>query len=369
MSKKATKIVGIVIDCMMFAIMLFQMLYVFEGNVIHEVLGILLFVCLITHLTIKKWWIKQFFSKKNGAKKTLQMRLFDITTWSLLAVFFALMLSSMGVSRTLFPSVTFFGSPLWHRLLATAALTLSVLHGSFHMYRRAKNKRMAVIIIVLMCGASMAVGLALVPYLNRHFKKVDIVYADSVYGEKMKIDKKVAAVYFTRNGNSDFEEDVDAVSGASLLLADGRLTGNTELMAAMVNDITGCDTYAITLTGEKYPSSYSDTISVATKEMRGGIRPEIVPIDISGYEDIILIYPLWWGTIPMPVETFLAGADFTGKNVYLLATQGSSGFGSSTKAVRELLPGVKVEEGLSIYCDDIPYCRETIENYLKDLYK
>lgn len=116
---------------------------------------------------------------------------------------------------------------------------------------------------------------------------------------------KTLVVYFTRMGNSNFEPDVDAVSGASLLMSDGEMMGNNQLLARMVCDITDFESEAITLTGEKYPSSYSDTIAVASDELRAQARPAIEPIDVSNYDSIILIYPLWWGSIPMPVATFL----------------------------------------------------------------
>ncbi|MBO4783008.1 MAG: flavodoxin, partial [Lachnospiraceae bacterium] len=82
---------------------------------------------------------------------------------------------------------------------------------------------------------------------------------------------------------------------------------------------------------------------------------------------IILVYPLWWGTIPMPVATFLENNDFSGKTIYLLATQGSTGFGSTVEDVTELVKGAKVVKGLSIYCDDIPYVRDELEEWMKSI--
>ena len=89
-----------------------------------------------------------------------------------------------------------------------------------------------------------------------------------------------------------------AVSGASLLLADGRLMGSGELLADMVQDAVGCDTRAIVLTGEKYPSSYGDTVAVAQRELRRDSRPAIEPVNVSEYDEIILIYPC--GGAPSP---------------------------------------------------------------------
>ena len=165
----------------------------------------------------------------------------------------------------------------------------------------------------------------------------------------------------------DFDEDVDIVSGASLMLASGKKMGNTELLAEMLCDMIGCESKAITLTGEKYPSSYNDTIAVAGTELKEDARPDIQPVNISEFGTIILVYPIWWGTIPMPVATFLTDNDFTGKEVLLLATQGSSGFAKSTADVKELIPGASVKEGISIYCDDIPKAREEIRQWINQL--
>jgi len=352
------KKIGIAVDILMYGILLVQMLYVFLGNTAHEILGIAFFVCLVCHIFIKRNWFKSLLKK---GKKPLPRRIFNWSATLLMLSIIALMLSSLDVSRLLFPQIRIFGSAALHRYLATAVLAISVLHGGMRGYLHAKKKKRAAILTALGTAAAVAVGLFLVPYLNRHYKTVRIHYADAVEGEQIAWNgSKPLVVYFTRIGNTDFKPDVDAVSGASLLLADGKLMGNTELLADMIENAVGCDTAAITLTGQHYPSSYGDTVSVAGKELRKNARPEIEPIDISGYDSVILVYPIWWGTVPMPVATFLESCDFTGKKLYLVATQGSSGFVSSTKDIRKMAQGAEVIELTSIYCDDIPTAREEL---------
>lgn len=224
-----------------------------------------------------------------------------------------------------------------------------------------KGKIILAIVIVLLIVAVIAIILFGIPYFNRHFKTVEVNRQQAVSGQKADWQgNKPLVVYFTRVGNTDFEEDVDAVSGASLLLADGKLTGSDELIADMMVDILDCESKAITLTGNKYPSSYNDTVSVAGDELREQARPQIEPIDVSNYDSIILIYPLWWGSIPMPVATFLEQNDFNGKTIYLIATQGSSGYGSTVSDIEALAKGAKVIKGTSIYCEDIPTARQTL---------
>ncbi len=81
---------------------------------------------------------------------------------------------------------------------------------------------------------------------------------------------------------------------------------------------------------------------------------------MTGYDCVILIYPLWWYSIPMPVATFLDQNDFSGKTVYLIATQGGSGYGNTVTEIKELCPKAKVIPGTSIYCEDIPDSRDEL---------
>ncbi len=363
--KKTVKRIGTAVDLLMYVILLVQMIYVFTGNILHEILGIGFFVCLAVHLIIKRKHLLSLmrFKNKSAARKTADMVTVLLTISSAV-----LMISSMGVSRTLFPWFRFAGYVDLHVYLATAVLTLAVLHGGMHGYMRTKKKKRTAVFIVLGCIVAAAAGLALVPYLNRHFKVVRIDHSEAVSGEKIQWKgSKPLVVYFTRHGNTDFEDDVDAVSGASLMLADGELTGSNQLVADMIDNAVDCDVRAITLTGERYPSGYGSTVSAAGRELRQKARPAIEPIDVSSYDTVILVYPLWWGTVPMPVATFLENNDFSGKDLYLIATQGSSGYGKSADDIAAMANGAVVHKAMSIYCDDIPVSRERIGAWLKGI--
>ena len=62
--KKLGKGIGIAVDVLMYAIMLVQMVYVFTGNIVHEVLGIGFFVCLAAHIIIKRKYLTGLFRFK-----------------------------------------------------------------------------------------------------------------------------------------------------------------------------------------------------------------------------------------------------------------------------------------------------------------
>jgi len=56
-------------------------------------------------------------------------------------------------------------------------------------------------------------------------------------------------------------------------------------------------------------------------------RPRIAgqPLDLSQYGTIYLGYPIWWGTAPRIINTFLDTYDLTGKTIRPFCTSGSSG--------------------------------------------
>lgn len=362
---KVRKAVSTVVDVLMYLLLLLQMLYVFTGNNVHEFLGMGFFACIVAHLIIKRKLLLSLFKFKG---KSVTRVISNIVTILLTAVSVVLAVSSMGVSRTIFPKFRYVGSVNLHIYLATTVLTLAVLHGGLKWIMRTKKKKRVTALVAFSCAGSIAIGLALVPYLNRHFKVVRINYAEKVHGEKVDwAGSKPLIVYFTRLGNTDFDDDVDAVSGASLLLADGELMGSNQLIAEMIDDAIDCDVKPITITGDRYPSSYSSTVSAAGKELKKDARPSIEPIDISGYNSIILVYPLWWGTVPTPVATFLESADFRGKDLYLIATQGSSGYGDSVDDIEDMAKGAEIHKVMSIYCEDIPDARGRIGDWLKEL--
>ena len=71
----------------------------------------------------------------------------------------------------------------------------------------------------------------------------------------------------------------------------------------------------------------------------------------------------------MPVASFLEQNEWNGKKLRLIATQGSSGFVSSTADIQRMADGAEVTELVSIYCDDIPHARPQITDCLRRLYQ
>ena len=130
-------------------------------------------------------------------------------------------------------------------------------------------------------------------------------------------------------------------------------TGTTKEVAAYLHEQVGGD-LAELIPVEAYPEGYSAALDPAKQEQRENARPAIKdPLEsIDQYEVIYLGYPIWWGTVPMIVNTFLESYDFTGKTVVPFATSGGTGIGQSVKDIRNEVSGAEVPDGLLVRSND-----------------
>ena len=85
----------------------------------------------------------------------------------------------------------------------------------------------------------------------------------------------VLIAYFSRSGNTNIKDDVDAVSSASLTVnEDGSTLGNTEQIAGWIAEMTGGDLFLIQ-TEYTYPVDYDQTVEVGEGQDTDGYRPNL----------------------------------------------------------------------------------------------
>ena len=176
--------------------------------------------------------------------------------------------------------------------------------------------------------------------------------------------------YFSRVGNTDFADDVDAVTSASLLVKDNRIYGNTQYVATLVQKAAGGDLFLIE-TKEKYPSDYDETDKQGEKENREKARPELVSRveNLDEYTTVFLGFPNWYYDMPMAVYSFLEEHDLSGKTIIPFVTSGGSGFSDAISAMKELEPDAGVvEDGFETThskVDEVTF--DEVEQWVNDL--
>lgn len=142
-------------------------------------------------------------------------------------------------------------------------------------------------------------------------------------------------------------------------------TGNTEVAAGIIRDLTGADLFKIEQ-AHPYAAGYNDCIAQAQEDQRRNARPELksYPESLDGYDVIYLGYPNYWSTMPMAVFTFLEHFDFDGKTIRPFCTHEGSGMGSSVGDIRRLCPGATVEKGLAIRGSSVGQSKRDIEKWI-----
>jgi flavodoxin len=169
------------------------------------------------------------------------------------------------------------------------------------------------------------------------------------------VSSKTLIAYFSRPGSN-------YVNGSIVNLP----VGNTEITAKKLQNLTGGRLFKID-PANKYSEDYHICTEEAQKELRANARPELSKYldSIDGYDTIILGFPNWWGTMPMPVWTFLVRYDFSGKTILPLCTNEGSGMGNSEADIKKLCPGADVKRGLAIQGSSVGHADREIEGWIQ----
>ena len=180
--------------------------------------------------------------------------------------------------------------------------------------------------------------------------------------------KTALVVYFSRVGNTDFPEDVDVVSSATLNQLDGTLKGNAQLIAEWMADEAHGDLAEIQ-TEYGYPADYRDTTDVAKQEQVNRARPILKGplVSLDSYETVYLVFPIWWSDMPMAVYSFFDAYDFAGKTLVVSVTHEGSGFSRAVETVRSLEPEAEVVEGLALQGSMVVGAEGIVRQFIQDI--
>ncbi len=66
---------------------------------------------------------------------------------------------------------------------------------------------------------------------------------------------------------------------------------------------------------------------------------------VSNYDVVYLGYPIWWGTVPRIIQTFLESCDLSKATVYTFCTSGSSSIKQSISDLQELYSDINIVSG------------------------
>ena len=164
--------------------------------------------------------------------------------------------------------------------------------------------------------------------------------ADGAVGKNMgvrsvvfetKYDEKVASISVPKNPR--------------VLVAYFSYSGNTESAAEYISKTlkSKFGDEKVDLVELEMQNPYHGGIyDVSQRDLMNGTRPplktKISAAKMAEYDVVLLGYPTWWATLPMPVYTFLESCDFSGKTVISFSSHGGTMFGDSVSDLSKRLP-------------------------------
>lgn len=163
-------------------------------------------------------------------------------------------------------------------------------------------------------------------------------------------DATTLVVYFSLPETTD-PDNMTMEEANSTVVIDGKVLGNTQYMAYVIQDTVGANIFRI-IPETPYPVDHGTLVDQAKDEQnqnaRPAIRDEILAEEFARYDTVFVGYPNWWGDMPMILYTFFENHDFSGKTIIPFNTHGGSGFSQTISTIRSLEPNATVDNGLSI---------------------
>lgn len=216
------------------------------------------------------------------------------------------------------------------------------------------------IVAILLCGTFVYC------YATLNSNQETAITAQSNEVEEVVSGKKnkILIAYFTMPET----DGVDASSGASRIIADGKLFGNTEYIAQVIHEATKGDLFAIKTT-QQYPGAHKELVDFAKKENEAQARPKLSTHinNLKEYDVIFIGFPNWWYDMPMPIYTFFEEYDFSGKTIVPFCSHGGSRFSGAMKTITELEKGATIIKGLSISRDNMAEAKSDVLTWLQTI--
>lgn len=181
-------------------------------------------------------------------------------------------------------------------------------------------------------------------------------------------ESKSLVVYFsmpetTNSDNMTQEED------NSVVVIDGKVLGNTQYVAQVIQENTGADIFRIE-PETPYPTDHETLVDMAKKEQDENARPAMKNHveNMEQYDTIFIGYPNWWGDMPMLLYSFFDEYDLSGKTIIPFNTHGGSGFSNTIRTITELEPNAEVNtNGFSVSRDNVEEAKPDIVAWLGNL--
>lgn len=177
---------------------------------------------------------------------------------------------------------------------------------------------------------------------------------------------KILIAWFSRWGNTNYPSNVDATTGASVIVDNGTRRGTTEVVARYIQTAVGGDLHLIE-TSEPYPTEFDDVRDQNHTEQAAGTLPALKNHieNMEQYDVIFIGYPNWALDVPQAILSFLSAYDFSGKTVVPFCTHAGYGAGSSYRSVQNAASDANVLDGIAIKDSEVLSAELQVQSWLE----
>lgn len=155
----------------------------------------------------------------------------------------------------------------------------------------------------------------------------------------------------------------------SVVVIDGKVLGNTEYVAQVIEEKTGGDVFRIE-PKTPYPTDHEELVDIAKEEQNDDVRPTLSKkvANLDEYDTVFLGYPNWWGDMPMILYSFLDDHDLSNKRIIPYNTHGGSGLSNTVESIIKEEPQATVEEdAYTVSRDDVQNSKTEIQSWVESL--
>lgn len=168
---------------------------------------------------------------------------------------------------------------------------------------------------------------------------------------------------------TDDPNDMTEDEANSTHVVDGKVLGNTQYVAQLIQGRTGAEIFRIE-TAQPMPLEHEELIEQSIREQEEDARPELKALvtDLGAFDTVFIGYPIWNYELPSPVNTFLEQHDFTGKNIVLFSTHGGNQLADTVATITDRLSAATVNQNaFTISRDDMDRAESEVGSWLDGL--
>ncbi|MBU5226984.1 NAD(P)H-dependent oxidoreductase [Clostridium senegalense] len=120
------------------------------------------------------------------------------------------------------------------------------------------------------------------------------------------------------------------------------LENNTKTIAKAISDELDCELLELK-SKKQYPTSGFKKFLWGGKSVLFKEKPELLPLDVdlNKYDNILIGTPIWVGTFPPPIKTFIEEYKIENKNIAVFVCHGGGGISKCYKDLEKQLPNNK----------------------------